>query len=106
VVVIAPTIDWRLLALLVELDDETRPIAETNRRLGRAADLLGIPRPSYEQVRALVHAIRRARRPQPIRVVKITFLDVQNANHRTRRQRVLEALRQSVTRFRASSAET
>lgn len=40
------------------------PIAETNRRVGALARSLGLVRPSYEQVRTLVHdARRRGRRP-------------------------------------------
>ena len=60
-VVIAPRIDSRLVAALVRIDDPKRPIAETNRRLGGIAAELGVPKPSYEQVRVLVHAIRRRR---------------------------------------------
>jgi len=61
VVVIAPRIDSRLVAALVRIDDPKRPIAETNRRLGRVARELGLPKPSYEQVRVIVHAIRRGK---------------------------------------------
>jgi hypothetical protein len=55
----APRIDSRLLAALVRLDDRARSIAELNRDLGRVADWLELPRPSYEQVRVLVRAHRR-----------------------------------------------
>jgi len=55
----APRIDQRLIAALARLDDDTEPIAVTYRRLGRVAELLGIVRPSYEQVRVLVHSERR-----------------------------------------------
>ena len=48
--------------MLVRLDREDRPIAETNRRLGTVADELGLPRPSYEQVRVLVHGLRAGKR--------------------------------------------
>lgn len=58
----APRVDSRLIAALEKLDKRGRPIAETNRRLGRIADRLGLTRPSYEQVRVLVHQIRRQRR--------------------------------------------
>jgi hypothetical protein len=54
----APRIGPTLLAGLERLDDETVPIAEVNRRLGRLAGHLGLPRPSYEQVRVLVHEHR------------------------------------------------
>ena len=58
----APRIDSRLVAALVRLDNRDRPIAETHRNLGLLADHLGIPRPSYEQTRVTIHALRAARR--------------------------------------------
>jgi hypothetical protein len=58
----APRIDPRLLAALARLDKPGRPIADTHRRLGSTAERLGLPRPSYEQVRVLVHALRARRR--------------------------------------------
>jgi hypothetical protein len=36
-------------------------IAEVRRRVGVEADRLGLPRPSYERVRELVHESRRLR---------------------------------------------
>ena len=54
----APRIDSRLVAALARLDDPRRSIADTHRRIGRLAEQLGVPRPSYEQVRTLVHALR------------------------------------------------
>jgi hypothetical protein len=54
----APALDPRLVAAIVRIDDRERPIAETHRRVGQVADRLGIVRPSYEQVRILVHAFR------------------------------------------------
>ncbi|HEU4449185.1 MAG TPA: hypothetical protein VFR63_04260 [Gaiellaceae bacterium] len=46
------------------LHEPPLPIAETSRRVGALAGLLGLPRPSYEQVRRIVHdARRRGRRP-------------------------------------------
>ena len=65
-VVIAPRIDSRLVAALVRIDDPRRPIAETNRRLGRVAAELGLAKPSYEQVRVIVHAIRRGKQEPAI----------------------------------------
>lgn len=47
--------------MLAGLDDSRQPIAETCRRVGAAATALGVPRPSYEQLRLLVHE-ERARR--------------------------------------------
>ena len=54
----APRIDRRLVALR-RLDDPSLPIAETVRRAGVMANELGLARPSYEQIRVLVHAERR-----------------------------------------------
>jgi len=47
--------------LAIELDREGQPIAETWRRVGEAAALRGLPRPSYANVRRLVLAERRRR---------------------------------------------
>jgi hypothetical protein len=57
-----PRIDERLVAALARLDDPTLPIAETNRRLGVVAEGLGLTRPSYQQVRVIVHELRFQRR--------------------------------------------
>jgi hypothetical protein len=60
----APRIDSRLVAAVERLDDRRVPIAETNRRVGHVAAQLGLPKPSYEQVRVTVHDVRRrGRRP-------------------------------------------
>ena len=58
----APRIDERLVAALVRLDKPGRPIADTHRRLGIVAEGLGMTRPSYRQVRVIVHALRARRR--------------------------------------------
>ena len=51
--------------MLGRLDDPRQPIAETCRRAGAAADALGVPRASYEQLRLLVHEERaRTKRRQ------------------------------------------
>jgi hypothetical protein len=64
VVPLAPRIDSRLVAALERLDDRQAPIAETWRRLRIVAAELGLVKPSYEQVRCLVHEARRkGRRP-------------------------------------------
>jgi hypothetical protein len=55
----APRIDSRLVAAIAHLDDRRNPIAETNRRIGALAGDLGLLRPSYEQIRLLVHEHRR-----------------------------------------------
>jgi hypothetical protein len=54
----APRLDRRLVATIAELDSPHEPIAETNRRVGHVAAALGLPKPSYEQVRTIVHASR------------------------------------------------
>jgi hypothetical protein len=59
---IAPRISPRLLEAIVRFDDRTLPIAETSRRVGREAERLALPRPSYERIRELVHEMRRVRR--------------------------------------------
>ena len=60
----APRVDSRLVAAVELLDDPTVRIAETNRRLGVVAEALGLPRPSYEEVRRIVYEFRRLG-PQP-----------------------------------------
>jgi hypothetical protein len=55
---IAPSIDDRLIAAITRLDDRAHPIAETYRRVAAVADDLKLPRPSYQQVRVRVHALR------------------------------------------------
>lgn len=57
-----PRVDERLVAALARLDDPTLPIAETNRRLGVVAEGLGLMRPSYQQVRVIVHELRSRHR--------------------------------------------
>jgi hypothetical protein len=59
---IAPRISPKLLEAIVRLDKRTVPIAETCREVGREAERLGLPRPSYERIRELVHQARRIRR--------------------------------------------
>lgn len=55
----APRIAPTLLAAIERLDDDGIPIAEVHRRVATLAGRLGMPRPSYEQVRVLVHEHRR-----------------------------------------------
>ena len=55
----APRIGPTLLAGIERLDDDSVPIAEVNRRVGALASHLGLARPSYEQIRVLVHEHRR-----------------------------------------------
>ena len=56
--IFAARLDGELLDELQRIDDGTMAIAEVCRRLGSAADRLGLPRPSYERVRVLVHEAR------------------------------------------------
>jgi hypothetical protein len=63
VVQIAPRIDDRLLAAAARFDRRDRPIAEINRLVGGVAGALGLPRPSYEQIRQAVHEVRAGRHP-------------------------------------------
>ena len=60
----APRLDPRLVRALHELDDPSKPIAETCRRLGDLATALDLARPSYENVRRLTKA-HRSQPPQP-----------------------------------------
>jgi len=55
----APRIGPTLLAAVKRLDDEAVPIAEVYRRVAALASHLGYARPSYEQIRILVHQHRR-----------------------------------------------
>jgi hypothetical protein len=62
VVSCAPRLDARLIAAIANLDNRNRPIAETYRGVAAVAEGLGLLRPSYEQVRRLIHEIRGRRR--------------------------------------------
>jgi hypothetical protein len=55
----APRISPRLVEAVARLDDGKMPVAELCRRVGATADALGLPRPSYEQVRVLARTARR-----------------------------------------------
>jgi hypothetical protein len=63
---IAPRISPRLLDVVERLAPRPVPIAEINRLVGAEAERLGLPRPSYQRVRQLVHEARALRR-QPTR---------------------------------------
>jgi hypothetical protein len=58
VVSLAPRISPRLVAELERLDNGKRSIADITRAVGAHAERLGLMRPSYEQVRTLVHVKR------------------------------------------------
>jgi len=49
------------------------PIAEINRSVGEAAVAMGVPRPSYERVRGLVHEARKLRRSGPPSVTTLAI---------------------------------
>ena len=53
--------DPRIAVLVAELDSEGVPMAHTWRRVGAAAERLGLRRPSYQHVRRLVRIERRRR---------------------------------------------
>jgi hypothetical protein len=55
----APRIEPTLLAAVQRLDDDSVPIAEVYRRVAALASHLEYSRPSYEQIRVLVHEHRR-----------------------------------------------
>ncbi len=57
----APRIPLRLLDEIERQSQRAVPIAEMNRSVGRAASEMGLYRPSYEQVRLLVHRARSFR---------------------------------------------
>jgi hypothetical protein len=75
----APRIDSRVVAAVALLDDRSLPIAEVNRRVGTIAFRLGLTKPSYEQVRVLVHALRRRRRGA---TADIALLSIRTAQRR------------------------
>jgi hypothetical protein len=66
VLAFAPRIPQTLVAYLAVIDDPAVPIAELNRRVGRKAAAIGVPRPSYERIRQLVHDLRRRRLRQAL----------------------------------------
>jgi hypothetical protein len=71
----AARITPRLLAELARIDDGTRSIAELNRRVGEAAEAMGLQRPSYECVRVLVHR-QRATTSRPLPSTSEVLVDI------------------------------
>jgi hypothetical protein len=53
--------DPRFHALVVALDQDGTPVAETWRAVGEAAWELGLPRPGYHMIRVLVRRVRALR---------------------------------------------
>lgn len=58
----APRLSPRLLDFIETVSVRRIPIAEINRLVGSEAERLGLPRPSYQRVRVLVHEARELRR--------------------------------------------
>ena len=54
------------MAATIRADDEKRPIAETYRTVAVLAERIGLPRPSYESIRRVVHATRSGKRDPSI----------------------------------------
>jgi len=69
----APRIPQRLLDEIERQSRRAVPIAEMNRCVGRTAAEMGLYRPSYEQVRVLVHTARRLRRQAPTPVSTVAL---------------------------------
>jgi hypothetical protein len=71
VLVFAPRLSQRLLDEIERRAHDSVPIAEINRRVGRAAAEMRLYKPSYQQVRVLVHAARELRRtaPKPVSTI-------------------------------------
>jgi hypothetical protein len=65
VLVFAPRMPQRLLDVIERRAHDRVPIAEINRRVGAAAAEMRLYKPSYQQVRVLVHAARELRRTAP-----------------------------------------
>ena len=54
VVRLAPRYSQRIFDAVRALDDPSEPMAETCRRVGRAAEQMGLPRPSYSHLRRFI----------------------------------------------------
>jgi hypothetical protein len=51
---------------IARIDDPRLPIAETHREVSAMAEKLGLARPSYEQVRIVLHELRARKRDPAI----------------------------------------
>ena len=58
----APRLSPRLLDFIETVAARSVPIAEINRLVGAEAERLGLPRPSYQRARVLVHEARDLQR--------------------------------------------
>jgi hypothetical protein len=61
VVPLAPRYSHRILDAVRALDDPSEPMAETCRRVGLAAERMGLPRPSYSHLRRYIREERERR---------------------------------------------
>jgi hypothetical protein len=73
---LAPRYDPRILEAARMLDDPRESMAETCRRVGRAAAAAGLPKPSYSHLRRFIRAERarrerEARRRQELREIAL-----------------------------------
>jgi hypothetical protein len=62
----APRLSAQLVAATANVDDGSRPIAETYRQVAAVAEALGLARPSYESIRRVTHEIRARKRDPTI----------------------------------------
>jgi hypothetical protein len=69
VLTFAPRLPARLRDEIARQSRRPVPIAEMNRRVGEVAVAMGLPRPSYERVRVLVHAAWRSAAQAQARIV-------------------------------------
>ena len=70
----APRYPQRLFELIEKLDDERLPLAEIVRRVGSAAEVEGLTRPSPVHVRRLLVDLRERRRDE--RAIREAALDL------------------------------
>lgn len=78
----APRTPWPVVASVGRLDTRDVPIAEVWRRACDLAETIGVSRPSYEQIRRLVHRERRIRDlPGSIDVVPDVLFRVRSPVH-------------------------
>jgi hypothetical protein len=61
VVPLAPRYSHRIFDAVRALDDPSEPMAETCRRVGVAAERMGLPRPSYSHLRRYIREERERR---------------------------------------------
>jgi hypothetical protein len=62
----APRLSAQLVAATANVDDGSKPIAETYRQVAAVAEALGLSRPSYESIRRVTHELRARKRDPTI----------------------------------------